>query len=593
MKNSLIGKTALVVVVTLALFASIIVAGCGPQPKPVPTESTEKVSLEAADAPASKSASSSAASTASVANKTPSASAASSSASAVVPTAQQAAEEAAKQAEASSAAVNSATQQVAAIADNSGMLVGVAIIDLTTGVRNGYNADKSVVSASMIKLAIAYAFMEQVAAGNYSLDDSYTLDADDVVGGTGSLAGLGVGATVSYGELVNKMISVSDNTATNALIDTIGMEAVNATAQRLGFEGTRLQRRMMDSVAMANGTENYVSANDVADLLEMVYTGTFVNSDCSAFILEALEEQQDSVGILGGLPAGTVFAHKTGTLGTVHHDGGIVEGEHPYVLVTLCSEPGFYEAGALSTMAEIGAAVNETLSTAPTAAPSTEGVESAGSREGDPNEEDAPSAPEAPTSKTVVCLGDSITSGGAYSYEPEAWPTYLQQQLYGLSDQWTVENLGVSGTTLLDMNGRRSYRSTGNVDEAKELAPDVAIIMLGTNDSSNPNLDTDAFRSQLEKLVTELRSAQPSLSVVLMAPPHVHCGPGSNFTMNDSVIGNEIRPIVQEVASATGSQFIDLYEFSDGHDEWFPDTVHPNGVGNRAIANYIFEEVFQ
>lgn len=237
------------------------------------------------------------------------------------------------------------------------MEVGAAVIDLASGGTVSYRANEPMVSASMIKLAIAYAFLEQVQAGACSLDESYTLQPSDIVGGTGTLAGLGAGATVSYAELLDKMISVSDNTGANILINAAGgIDAVNATTESLGLSATRLNRYMMDSGAMAAGIENYTSANDVAKLLQMVYEGKFVNASLSALVMQALENQSDYGGVLAGLPADASFAHKTGTLSTVRHDGGIVEGEHPYVLVVLCGGAGFSEQGALSTMAQIASA---------------------------------------------------------------------------------------------------------------------------------------------------------------------------------------------------------------------------------------------
>lgn len=251
--------------------------------------------------------------------------------------------------------------EVQALSTASGMETCVAIVDLQSGSRAGYLADTQITSASMIKLAIAYAFLERVADGTYSLDGYYTIQSSDIVGGTGTLGSLGAGAQVTYRELLAKMINVSDNVGTNILIDAVGMDAVNETARDLGLTATQLNRHMMDSDAMAQGIENYTSANDVAALLEMAYDGTFVDADCSALVMQALEEQQDYGGILGGLPAGVTFAHKTGTLGTVRHDGGIVESERPFVLVVLCGGNGFYESGALSAMAQIAEAVYGTL----------------------------------------------------------------------------------------------------------------------------------------------------------------------------------------------------------------------------------------
>ena len=243
--------------------------------------------------------------------------------------------------------------QIQGIGDSCGMDAGIAVIDLKTGARGGYQADDSMISASMIKLIIAEAFLQQVASGNIGLDEYYTLQSSDIVGGTGSLGGYGAGAQVTYGEMLNKMISESDNTATNIIIDRVGMDAVNAEADLLGLEGTKLNRYMMDYDAIAAGNENYVSANDVAQLLEMIYDGTFVDARCSDIMLQALEQQVDYGGIMAGLPDNVVFAHKTGTLDSVLHDGGIVEGEHPFVIVVLCGGPGFYVQGAMTTMAQV------------------------------------------------------------------------------------------------------------------------------------------------------------------------------------------------------------------------------------------------
>ncbi|MGN0262162.1 MAG: serine hydrolase [Eggerthellaceae bacterium] len=256
-----------------------------------------------------------------------------------------------------SSAMEDAARKMEEIAAASGMDVGAVAIDLETGEYAGVRGNESVPSASMIKMIIAAAFLETVAQGDCSLDEPYTLQESDIVGGTGSLQGLGAGATVSYRDLVTKMISESDNIATNVLIDACGgMEVVNSEAKKLGLSGTQLNRMMMDAAAMEQGVENYVSADDLAILFRMVYNGTFVDGESSELVLQALEQQTDNAGIPQGLPADTVFAHKTGTLATVRHDGGIVEGDHPYVLVVLCSESGFNEAGALFCMEQIAEA---------------------------------------------------------------------------------------------------------------------------------------------------------------------------------------------------------------------------------------------
>lgn len=261
--------------------------------------------------------------------------------------------------------VNEALQaQLAQAAESSGMLTCASVIDLTNGSVASFQGDTQIPSASMIKLLIAYTFLEQVKAQNQSLDAFYTLQPQDLVGGTGTLIGLGAGASITYRDALMRMIDVSDNVGANILIDAVGFDAINASATKLGLAQTSLNRRMMDENAIANGIENYTSANDLATLLKMVYDGTFVDADSSALMRQALEQQQDWGGIRSGLPEGTVFAHKTGSLASVRHDGGIVEGEHPYVLVVLCGGQGFYEDGALQAMANIAQVVNTALTAA-------------------------------------------------------------------------------------------------------------------------------------------------------------------------------------------------------------------------------------
>ena len=248
------------------------------------------------------------------------------------------------------------------VAANTSMPIYVSVIDLPTGAVAGYQSDTRIMSASMIKMLIAHTFLEQVKAGAFSLDDTYTLKASDIVGGTGTLGGLGAGAEVTYREILKRMINVSDNTGTNILIDAVGMDAINEDAKRLKLKETELNRHMMDYDAIAAGHDNYTCASDMAKLMRMVFRATFVDADSSALMLEALREQEDWCGIKNGLPEGTSFAHKTGTHTLVRHDGGIVEGDHPFVIVVLCGgDDTYYEQGALEAMANVASAVYSDL----------------------------------------------------------------------------------------------------------------------------------------------------------------------------------------------------------------------------------------
>lgn len=213
--------------------------------------------------------------------------------------------------------------------------------DPNGGVR--INQDTRMRSASMIKVPILATLLEKVETGEVSLETEHTLTWEEIVGGTGSLQGRGAGAVLTVDKLAWHMIAESDNTATNVLIDLLGFDAVNDTAKRLELTQTALGRKMMDYDAIARGEDNFTCAKDLATLFLMIGREELVSPEQSQRAVEYLKAQTDALGIAQGLPEGTVFAHKTGVLEDVRHDGGIVyptEGE-PYVLVVLCHLPEY------------------------------------------------------------------------------------------------------------------------------------------------------------------------------------------------------------------------------------------------------------
>lgn len=197
-----------------------------------------------------------------------------------------------------------------------------------------------------------------------------------------------------------------------------------------------------------------------------------------------------------------------------------------------------------------------------------------------------------PATQTLVCIGDSITYGmGVADPVRDAWPALLQEKL---GDSWNVVNLGVSGTTLLD-EGMRPYRATGNVERALALDADMAIIMLGTNDSVDPAWNAEAYRAQLDALATELSGASTrGVRLAFMVPPHSFFGPGETpqRQVMNQLIGGEMRSIIADVAAAHDAQLVDLYAFTEGRRAWFPDDLHPNEAGNAAMAEHIYGQLF-
>ncbi|MEG1896264.1 MAG: serine hydrolase, partial [Oscillospiraceae bacterium] len=175
--------------------------------------------------------------------------------------------------------------------------------------------------------------------GKRSLDDKIIITEDMLTGGDGVLKEMEQGHSFTLKEILTFMIIVSDNMATNILIDMLGMDAVNAQGKKLGLEKATLGRKMMDSQAKKLGHDNYICAQDMASVLEKIYTGKLVNEEMSAVALDILKRQQQMGRLQLYLPEELVVAHKCGDLDFLEHDGGIVfmEGK-PYILVVLTAQ---------------------------------------------------------------------------------------------------------------------------------------------------------------------------------------------------------------------------------------------------------------
>ena len=222
-------------------------------------------------------------------------------------------------------------QQIEELTQPCGSSVSVCIIDASNGNYCHVNSDKAFVSASMIKLAVLCEYMHAVENGQLDPADRVTLKNMNVVGGTG-LIQTERHASYSYDELCRYMIMYSDNTATNVLINKLGQDAINERVQALGCKNTSLNRQLM---ALNTNTENWISARDAAAILYKIKNGTAASSAMCAKALEYLSKQTDNEGMAECISSGA-FAHKTGSLRSMRHDGGIVLGKHPYVIVALC-----------------------------------------------------------------------------------------------------------------------------------------------------------------------------------------------------------------------------------------------------------------
>lgn len=217
--------------------------------------------------------------------------------------------------------------------------VCVAFRDLTTGQSFSIDGDKSVHSASTIKLVIMAELLSRVKAGTMKLEDTVVITPQMHTGGDGILKELEPGHAFTLKEIVTLMIIVSDNQATNILIDLLGIDAINRRAQQMGLSHTVLGRKMMDAEARKLGKDNFISALDMAQILTQIYHGQVLDADFSKLMLDILLRQQQSGRLQLYLPEEVPVAHKCGDLDFLENDGGIVflPGK-PYVLVVLTSQ---------------------------------------------------------------------------------------------------------------------------------------------------------------------------------------------------------------------------------------------------------------
>ena len=222
-------------------------------------------------------------------------------------------------------------------------------------------------SASMIKLVVLAALLDKVAAGQIDLAAQVEVTSSDIVSGTGTVQDDGPG-TYELQELARRMIADSDNTATNVIVDLIGMDAVNEEASKLGLTGTVMARKMMDMVAADQGMRNRMTSDDAATILNLIASGKLVNEQMSELAMSFLLQQTINAGLTDAIPAGVQVAHKTGELIQAEHDGGIVLAAHPYVLVVMTE--GIDNYLGVSVIADVSRAVY-------VATNGTEGVEQA------------------------------------------------------------------------------------------------------------------------------------------------------------------------------------------------------------------------
>jgi beta-lactamase class A len=215
-------------------------------------------------------------------------------------------------------------------------VMGIAIGDLTDGHRYLLHADDVFPQASSIKICVLIELYRQAQQGKLKLTDMYTVNASDLVQDSDIMGGLTPGVTkITLRDLATMMVAVSDNSATNVLIDRVGMDNVNAFLSSQGLTQTRLRRKMMDLQAASEGRENVATPNEMMKLLEFVYRGQVLSKEMTEDFFKVLSTHKDS-WIPRNLPDGLKIANKPGALEGVRNDSGVVfVDKRPYVICVM------------------------------------------------------------------------------------------------------------------------------------------------------------------------------------------------------------------------------------------------------------------
>jgi beta-lactamase class A len=238
------------------------------------------------------------------------------------------------------------TQELARHAARHPGRVAIYLRDLKSDKTWSYHPDDLFPSASLIKVPVMIGVFSRIKEGRLTLGEQLTLRRAHRVGGSGSLKWRPDGTRLTVRELVQRMISESDNTATRMLIDAVGFDYLQQQFPKMGLQYTGIFEEGMSIKGGRVEHENYTTAREMNMLMEKIYRGDALDSHSSNLMLEVLKHRKAVASRLAkGLPRGWEIAHKTGLLRQACHDSAIIfTPQGAYAITVLTGQNSDYKS---------------------------------------------------------------------------------------------------------------------------------------------------------------------------------------------------------------------------------------------------------
>ncbi|WP_010099268.1 serine hydrolase [Ornithinibacillus scapharcae] len=225
------------------------------------------------------------------------------------------------------------TDRIEEITNEAGGTWGIALYDMDTGISWEKNSHDTFYAASVIKVPIMIAAFAASQKGELSLSEQLELKREDIVGGSGVLQHLTPGYSFSIYDLITLMIIQSDNTATNMLINYIGVAEIQQSMREIGMEKSRFCHRLMTLEVDREG-QNEINAYEMTEMLVKLASGKIISAHASEQMITIMKKQQIRNALPSNIPTqndkfiGMIkkweFANKTGNIPGISHDIGML-----------------------------------------------------------------------------------------------------------------------------------------------------------------------------------------------------------------------------------------------------------------------------